>query len=292
MRFRVMTPATLSEAVTILDALKDETHILAGGTDLLPKMKQGVTKPVHVLCLDKIAGLDHLSYIPGEGLHIGALVTHARVADHPVVRERYSALADACAAVGSPQIRNRGTVVGNIANASPAADTVPPLLTFGAKAVIRGPDGTKEIPLVEFFRGPGQTVLRYGQVIEGIHVPEPSPDTLSVYLKLGRRKALEISICSVALSAIPSAGLWHNIRLALGAVAPVPILDTATGERMEGQVWTTGLLQEAGRSAASTSSPIDDQRASAAYRRAMVGVLVQRSAQLLNSRRAGGETHA
>jgi carbon-monoxide dehydrogenase medium subunit len=212
------------------------------------------------------------------------------VASHPAVKEKYTALGDASAAVGSPQIRNLGTVVGNIANASPAADTAPALLSLNARVVLRDLDGTKSIPLADFFLGPGKTMLSDGQIIEEIYVPEPSPGTLSIYLKLGRRKALEISICSVALAATPSAGRWDDVRLSLGAVAPVPLLDTATARQIEKQVWTIDLMREAGHSASFASSPIDDQRASAAYRRSMIGILVRRCMQSLNSRAVGGVT--
>jgi carbon-monoxide dehydrogenase medium subunit len=279
---------TLNEVPELLGKLQGEAEILAGGTDLLPGIKRGLCKPMTLLSLNRIPGLLDLSCYPGEGLHIGALVSHARVAGHPGVKEKYTALADACAAVGSPQIRNLGTVVGNIANASPAADTAPALLSLNAQVVIRGPDGTHSVPLADFFLGPGRTVLSHGEIIQGIYVPEPPPGTRSVYLKLGRRKALEISICSVALAATPS-GRWRHVRLALGAVAPVPLLDAEAAARMEEQVWTPDLMREAGHSASSHASPIDDQRASAAYRRSMIEILVRRSMESLNSL-AGGAT--
>jgi len=281
MQFQVLIPSSISELDAMLAGLDDKTQILAGGTDLLPRIKRGFKKPEKVLSLHRLTELRNLNYKPGDGLHIGALATHAQVAVHPDVRQKYSALAEACSGVASPQVRNLGTVAGNIANASPAADTAPVLLALRAEVFIRRAGGLRSIPLSDFFCGPGKTVLSPNEVIERIYIPEPLPGTLSIFLKLGRHKALECSICSVALAAVPKARRWHHVGLALGAVAPVPLLEGHTAAMLEGQTWTSDLISAAGQSAASASIPIDDIRASAGYRKAMIPMLVKKSAQQL-----------
>lgn len=285
MRFKMLEPSTLDEALDLVAAT--DVPILAGGTDLLIKIKRGLMRPHAVLSLHRIAALNSLSYKAGTGLYIGALVTHARVAHSPIVKEKFSALAQACAVVGSPQIRNLGTVVGNIVNASPAADTAPALLALGAEVIVRGSTGVLTVPLRDFFLSPGHTLIGRGDIIEAIIVPEPSSGTSSVYLKLGRRQALEISICGVALAARRAQDKWEEVRLALGAVAPTPMLSSEPALLLEGKEWTTELLKQAGRSAAALSAPIDDQRASAQYRRDMIEVLVGRCGHAHNERMAG-----
>ncbi|MHB1404137.1 MAG: FAD binding domain-containing protein [Desulfitobacteriaceae bacterium] len=166
MKFKVLEPLNLDEAAGI--AADTNAPILAGGTDLLIKIKRGLIRPDTVLSLHRISALNCLSYEAGKGLYIGALVTHARVAQSSIIREKFSALAEACAVVGSPQIRNLGTVVGNIANASPAADTAPALLALGAEVSVRSITGVRNVQLHDFFQGPGQTALEHGDIIEGI----------------------------------------------------------------------------------------------------------------------------
>ena len=183
---------------------------MAGGTDLLVQMKNCLRRVSHVVSLANIPDLDRITYRRGEGLHLGPLATHDRVTLDPLIREKFTALALACGAVGSPQIRNLGTVAGNLANASPSADSAPALLALGAEVLVTGPDGERRVDLAEFFLGPGRTVLRSSELIKEVFVPEPAPGTRSTYLKLGRRRALEVAICGVALTARPEAGGWRG----------------------------------------------------------------------------------
>ena len=288
MRFKFFEPTCLTEAVEILEQQED-VAIIAGGTDLLVKIKTGIIKPSIVLSLRKIPDLNKLEHQEGHGLRIGPLVTHAQVAANAVVLERFSALAKACSLVGSPQIRNLGSVAGNLANASPAADTAPALLALRAELVLLGPKGRRRVGLSSFFRGPGQTVLERGELIEELFIPEPEKGTQSTYYKIGRRKALEIAICGVALAATPKEGHWWNVSLGLGAVGPTPILAIQASSFLEGQLWSESIINESTNMAAEQCSPIDDLRATANYRRTMVKVLVQRSIRELILR---GETGA
>ncbi|GAB6153813.1 xanthine dehydrogenase family protein subunit M [Desulfosporosinus burensis] len=284
MRFKLLEPTCLTEAREILME-QDNVAIMAGGTDLLVKIKAGLIKPSIVLSLHKVPGLSRLEYCEKQGLRIGPLVTHAQVARNTEVKERYSALAKACSLVGSPQIRNLGSVVGNLANASPAADTAPALLALRSELILFGPNGRRCIGLNNFFKGPGLTVLERGEVIEELIIPEQDEETLSTYCKIGRRKALEIAICGVALVATPRGDYWRDVSLGLGAVGPTPILAIKASALLESQPWTESLINESARIAASQCLPIDDLRASADYRRAMIKVLVQRNIRELILRR-------
>ncbi len=289
MKFSILEPTTILEAVELLDRDGEQIRILAGGTDLLVKLKTGVAKPPLIMSLQKIKDFISIEYAQNQGLRIGPLVTHAEIAAHPEIKSRYAALATACSLVGSPQIRNLGTLAGNVANASPAADTAPALLIFGAELVVRGVDGIKRIGISEFYQGPGQTALRHTDMIEEIFIPEPSPATKSVYLKLGRRKAMEIAVCGVAMAAAPRHDKWINARLALGAVAPTPVLAVKAGSILENQIWLDPVVAEGIEAAQAVCSPIDDQRASANYRRLMVEVLVKRAIANLCLQREEGE---
>lgn len=281
MRFEVAEPRSLEEAVALLAQTGKRARALAGGTDLLVRLRRRQEKVDLLVSLERVPGFNAITYRPGQGLFLGPMVTHATAAAHPVVRERFTALAQACASVGSPQIRNLATIAGNLANASPAADTAPALLALGAELTLTGPAGQRKVPLEDFFLGPGKTVLAPAELIREIFVPEPPPGTASTYLKLGRRRALEIAICGVALQASFAEGRWRGCRLALGAVAPKPFLAGEASALLDGQEWTEELLEAAGQRAAAASAPIDDQRATADYRREMVAVLTKRAAQEL-----------
>ncbi|GAB6173952.1 xanthine dehydrogenase family protein subunit M [Paradesulfitobacterium aromaticivorans] len=287
MKFEVLHAANLPETISILEQ-DSNVRIVAGGTDLLVRIKQGFLKPNRLLSLNKINSLKTISYSPGQGLRIGALVTHAQTAAAPVIKEKYVALTMACSSVGTPQIRNLGTVVGNIVNASPAADTAPALLALNAEVVIHGRDQVRQIALADFFVGSGQTVLNKGELISEIIIPEPSEGTLSTYYKVGRRKALEISICSVAMAARPEGNVWFNPKLVLGAVAPTPGVSIKASAILDGQLWLDAVVRKAASVAISECSPIDDQRASAQYRRQMVEVSVRRAIKQLEKRKEVG----
>lgn len=210
-------------------------------------------------------------------MRIGALVTHASVVSHPLICKRYRALAQACQSVGSPQIRNLATVVGNIANSSPSADAAPALLALKARVMAVGSGGERDLAVEDLFAGPGSTNLRQGEIITGIFIPEPTAGTRSTYLKLGRRRAMDIAICGVALAARPDGDRWRNCYLALGAVAPTPVLARQACSLLEGERWNEGIVDRACAAAARECSPIDDQRASAAYRRDMVALVTRRA---------------
>lgn len=275
--FAYLEPATLTEAVALLAQHQGQAHLLAGGTDLLVEIKEQVRRPETVINLKKIAGLDQLQFDPADGLRLGALVTARQVEISPVVQRHYAGLAQAVRELGSIQIRHRATVAGNICRASPSADTPPPLIAAGARLSLVGPAGTREVLLESFFSGPGQTVLAPGEIVTEIGVPAPPPHTTQVYLKHGRRRAMELATVGVAVWLTMAGEVCQTVRLVLGAVAPTPLRVQAAEALLTGHPPTDALIAQAADIAMQTARPIDDVRASATYRREMVGVLTRRA---------------
>jgi carbon-monoxide dehydrogenase medium subunit len=265
-RFEYFEPRTLDEAVALL--ARPHTQALAGGTDLLVELKEHLRHAERVVNIKKIAGLGGLAF-DAQGMRLGALATARDVELSPVAQEKYRSLVQAVRELGSIQVRYRATIVGNICRASPSADTIPPLIADGASVRIQGEGGERSLPLEDFFTGPGKTVLRPGDVVTEIRVPAPAPNTRKIYIKHGRRKAMELATVGVAVTHVPGG----ETRIVLGAVAP-----TAIRARQAEKVFAeTGDVGRAARAAADESRPISNVRASAEYRREMVAVLTRRA---------------
>jgi CO/xanthine dehydrogenase FAD-binding subunit len=275
-------PRTLDEALAALDAA-DGARPIAGGTDLAVRILNGTVRPPAIVDLGRIPGLDAVnitSPVPGvDRVELGALATHAAVAAHPFVRERVPVLAAACLTVGSRQIRERGTLCGNVVNASPAADGAVALLALDAAVAVRsagGCGGGTEIPLESLFLGPGETTLKQGELVTSVGFDCPSKGARGVYLKMGQRLALAIAIVSVAVVFEPAAG---EVRIAIGSAAPTPVRARGAeelfaeewhGARSRGAGDRGALIAEVARRAVSSVRPIDDLRAGAWYRTALV----------------------
>lgn len=260
----------------LLDALrKDGAWLLSGGTDLLVKMRSGLARPkilVDPAAVPELRGIE----ATGKALRIGAATSLAEILASKAVTERAPLLADVLRVLGCVQIRNRGTLGGNLANASPAADSAIPLLLYEADLELRGGNGTRTVPIGEFFLGPGRTVLEHGEYIRAIHLPASRQDWIPFFHKVGRRRALTIAIASVGgLAAIPG-GRATEVRLAAGSVAPVPLRLKATEEWLVGRPLNRETIQHARTLAAGEVSPIDDVRATVGYRRDVTGDLVVR----------------
>jgi len=269
-RFEYFEPATLGEATQLLSG---GGHVLAGGTDLLVEMKEQLRRVDRVVNIKKIPGIAGLTYDEREGLRIGALVTARQVELSSIVKEKYSGLVQAVRELGSIQVRNRATIVGNVCRASPSADTLPPLIADAAVAEIHGRTGTRKVLLEEFFTGPGKTVLGVDELMTAIVLPPPAPRTGKVYIKHGRRKAMELATVGVAVSIT----LNSEARVVLGAVAPTPIRARKAEEVLQGRKLNEELIEKAAQAAADESRPISNVRASAGYRRDMVRVLTRRA---------------
>ena len=279
-RFTYHRPASLAEALAILAEHQGQAAVLAGGTDLLVGMKHKLLKPAHVVGLETLEGLNQVEE-QKDALLIGPMLTAAALARQPQVRAQARALALGAGVLGSPQVRNRATVGGNVCNARPAADMCVPLLALGATALLQSQQGRREVPLAEFFLGPGRTVRAPGELLCGLRVPGGGPGTGSGYEKLGLRKALEIALVNVAavLTLEPDGRTVKAARVALGAVAPTPILCPGAEKVLKGQVLSEELCRRAATAAAADARPIDDHRGSAAFRRQEVEVLTRRALQ-------------
>lgn len=276
-QFEYFEPKTVSEAVSLLGQHNGQASIFAGGTDLLVEIKERLKTPDYVINIKKIPNLDYLTYSDTNGLRIGALVTVRAVETSAIVSEKYAGLAQAARELGSIQVRNRATVAGNICRASPSADTLPPLIADGATVKVFGPTGERVILLEEFFTGPGQTVLARDEIMVEIAVPCPLPHTGKVYIKHGRRKAMELATVGVAVALTLSNGVCEEVRIVLGAVAPTPIRARKAEEILRGKKVDETAIPAAAQAAMEECRPISDVRGSAEYRREMVRVQTGRA---------------
>ncbi|MCG5487532.1 MAG: xanthine dehydrogenase family protein subunit M [Sinorhizobium meliloti] len=275
--FEYYEPASLAEASDLLRRLGKDASIIAGGTDLLVEMKEELRSVLHVVNIKKIQNLKDFTYDPAAGLRFGALVTVREIETSPHVIGNYPNLTKAVSLLGSVQVRNRATVVGNICRASPSADTIPPLIADGASLSVYNGGTERTVLLEDFFTGPGRTVLSPGDIVTGISLAAPRPTSGRAYIKHGRRKAMELATVGVAVSIEHAAGHCSDIRIALGAVAPTVIRARRTEDLLRGRTIDAALLAEAAESAMQEATPIGNVRASAAYRRDMVGVLTRRA---------------
>jgi carbon-monoxide dehydrogenase medium subunit len=210
-------------------------------------------------------------------LTLGALATVRQVETSPLVQQHYPGLAQAARELGSIQVRNRATVAGNICRASPSADTPPPLIAADARVTLFNPAGERSLPLEEFFTGPGQTVLAPNEILLVITAPPPPPHTGHVYLKHGRRRAMELATVGVAVRVTLAGDVCRTVRIVLGAVAPTALRATEAESLLTGIAPDDERIEQAARAAMAAARPISDVRASADYRREMVGVLTRRA---------------
>jgi carbon-monoxide dehydrogenase medium subunit len=275
--FEYHEPTSIEEAVALGARFGEAGRFLAGGTDLMIQMRRGRVAPRHVLSLHRVAGLDRIE-VDG-AVRLGALVTHRAIERCPHFQGGLRALVEGAEVVGGHQIRNVGTVGGNIVNASPAADVVPVLLALDATVTCLGPDGERTLPLDGFLTGPGQTARRPGELLTSVRFDRLPPRAATAFLKAGRRKAMEISVVCVAVRLVLDVAhrRCQEARIALGAVAPTTMRARAAERALEGQPLTDEALRHAGRLAAEECHPIDDVRASARYRRLLVETLVPRA---------------
>ena len=277
-RFKYHEPENLEDACEMLAELKGKASPLAGGTDLLVNMKKGVVSPKHVLSLSRIKELKSMGVKDG-CMRIGPCVTAAELAESSDIKNDFMALSVGAAHLGSPLIRNLATVGGNVLSARPAADIPPSLIAYGSKVVLKKQGGERTLTLEQFFNGPGQTVIGPDELLTKFILENPPPYSGSGYVKLGKRKALEISVVNVAafISLESPDGPIRKARIVLGAVAPVPLRARSSEKVLIGQRPGESLFAKAGAAAARDSKPIDDFRGSAQYRRNMVAVLTKRA---------------
>ena len=278
--FEYFAPRSLAEAVEVLARHHGEACTVAGGTDLLLKMKAGRLSPKAIVNIKRIPELRGLTF--NSHLTLGALTTLEEIKQSSIIRERYPALSDAAATMASVQIRNLATVGGNLCNAAPSADLAPILIALNAAARLAGFKGERRIPLEDFFTGPGTTVLAPGELLVSLEVPPPAGP--SVYLKHSPREHMDIAVVGIGLALRGYNLLSHECaepRVVLGAVAPVPLRARRAEAELTGGPLAAERIDRAAKIAAEEAKPIDDVRGSAWYRRRMVAVLTRRGLETL-----------
>lgn len=275
-RFELALPESLDDCLRLLAERGPETKLLAGGTDLLPQMKNGVLMPKRVIDLSGVARVKILES-DAKGLRIGAAVPARQLEQDPRVRAGYVSVAESAALVGSVQVRNLATVGGNLCNAAPSADMAPPLVALEAQAVIAGPHGERRVALSDFFTGVRTTVLGPDELLVEIVAPAPGPHSGGSYIRHTPRRELDIAVVGVASQVTLANGVCAKARIALAAVAPTPVRATTAEAALEGRPLTPELIERAAELAARGAKPISDQRGSEDFRRHLVRILTRRT---------------
>jgi CO/xanthine dehydrogenase FAD-binding subunit len=274
--FEYLRPETIEAAVAAL--FGGEARALAGGTDLVPQIREGRRRATRIVDLKHIGELTAITVRPDGGVTIGAAATATAVSRHAAIAGAYPAIASSARLIGGVQIQNRASLGGNICNAAPSADAVPALLALAARAVIAGRTGRREVELSELLSGPGRTTLEPGELLVAIVLPAPTPRSAAAYLRFTPRREMDIAIAGAAAwIALDGDSAIAAARIVLASVAPTAIRAPTAEARLIGERPTAALMAEAGRLAAEDARPISDTRGSADYRRRLVSVLTARA---------------
>lgn len=276
--FDYIKPASLAEASQFLAEHAGQARPFLGGTDTFVRMRDGFWKEKYLVDVKNLDGMGQITFDPTMGLTLGAAVSMNQVIASPVINENYQVLAQAAHTVASYQLRTRATVVGNICNASPAGDTIGACLVLQGVLRIHGVDGPRDEPLSAFFRGPGQTTLKAGDIVTALYLPLPPENYAAHYIKLGRNALGDLAIVGVTGLGYPdtTAPSGFRFRLALASVAPTPLRATQAESILTGQPLTRASIAAAAQAAMDACRPIDDARGSARYRRLMVRNLTEK----------------
>jgi CO/xanthine dehydrogenase FAD-binding subunit len=274
----VNIPITRSELSQML--AEPSARLLAGGTDILPRLrKNGAAKPFTLIDVSQLNELSYIRESDGQ-IEIGALTPHAKLISSPLLIQNAHALIEACASIGSIQTRNRGTIGGNLCNASPAADSVPPLMCLDAVVTLASQFNHRQVPLSDFIIGPGRTCLQQGEYLDHITFDTPQKQTGASFMKLGRRNGMAIAVVSTSvLINLDQTGKIKHARVAFGSVAPTPVRSHHAEAALIGNIPSAQLFAEAALAMLSDIAPIDDLRASKEYRLHSAGILIQRALQ-------------
>jgi len=287
---RYETPRSVAEAVRLM-AADSGARVLAGGTDLLVQFRTGVRQPSAFVDVKRIPELMSI-VIDDQGLRLGAAASAAVIAEHRELRRLWPGLAESVRLIGSMQIQGRGSVGGNLCNASPAADTTCALIVNRALCLIAGPNGERTVPVDSFCVGPGRTVLEPGELLVAVRVPRPAARTADAYLRLIPRTEMDIAVAGAGVSVtLDAAGVCTAARVAIGAVAPTAVRVPEAEQALIGSPLDEGALKRAAAAASSAARPIDDKRGTATYRRTVAGVLTRRAAAIAAARARQGNGH-
>ena len=273
-----MAPASVSEVVSLLSEHGDRAKLLAGGTDIIVQLREGLREADVVIDIKKIDDVTSFSYCEENGLSLGAAVPCYHLYEHPKLSELYGALADSTHIIGGWQIQSRASVGGNLCNASPAADSIPSLIALNAVAIIAGPGGQRTVPVQEFCTSPGQNILENGELLVAIQVPAQSGKCGSAYERFIPRNEMDIAVVGVgSWVRLSDDGTIAEARISLGAVAATPLFAEEASASLAGKEPTEENFAAAGELAKKIATPISDMRGTDEYRTHLVGVLVKRT---------------
>lgn len=275
--FEYRIPKTLQEACMLAREHAADGKVMAGGTDVIIAIKEKVICPSYIIDLKGIPGLDYLEYDEKKGLRIGALTKLRTIAQSALVKERMPAVAEAAHCVASTQVRAKGTMAGNVVNASPSADTVPILLALDAVLSVSGVEGERKIPIREFYTGLKKTALQAGELVTEIRIPPLKENQKMAYIKHATRKAMDLAIVGVAAVITVEKGICTDASICLGAVDITAIQAPGAEKALIGKTLDEQTLTAAAAAAMQECAPISDVRASAEYRRDMVRVFTKRA---------------
>ncbi len=282
--FDYVRPETLEDAIAALSGAGGGAAVLAGGTDLVPWLRDRVAKPSLVVDLKGVPGLDGVDMADGV-LSLGALVTFADLIDSDLVSDELPVLCEMARVMGSTGVRNRATLAGNICSAVPSCDSGPVLLVCNATVSVAGPTGARDVPISEWFEGPKKTVLGSGEIVTRIAAPVPAGGHGASYVKLRRNRGEDIAQAGVAAMALPD----RSYRVAFGAVAPTPVRAPRIEELLSGKEIDEAVIAEAKKLVSQETAPIEDLRASREYREHMLPVMLERALRAAAARRDGLE---
>lgn len=276
--FEYFAPKTLKEALDLLELYREKNiKVLAGGTDLLVKMKTTDMNVDYLINIKDIAELDFID--TNQGLSIGATIPLSHIMREEKVKRQYTALYEGIQAIAAPAVRNMGTIAGNIGNASPAADTVPPMIAYGAKVVLQSKQTKRTILLEDLITGPGKTVMKPDELITRIDIPDTKPNTGSAFLKKSRVRA-DLAKINIAVCFRRNGEICQDCKIVFGSVAAKAVRAKKTEKLLEGQTITDELITQVARGVAGEIKPIDDIRSTAAYRRAMSQEMLKEALRL------------
>ncbi|MFC1495388.1 FAD binding domain-containing protein [Thermodesulfobacteriota bacterium] len=286
-KFDYYAPDTIEEACSLAEEKGAGSMFLAGGTDLMVKVKRNLIDVKTVIDIKKIKELEEISCNDTEGLTIGSTVSLTTIENHPLIKEKYPAIADAAHATANVQIRNMASLAGNLCNAAPSAENAPALMAMGAAVTLASSKGKRQVPLDEFFKGPGETVLEKGEILTSVNVTTPPAGSGTSYQHISARGKVDISAVGVGAMLIMKGDICEDARIFLGAVAPTPMMAVNAQNVVKGNIITEEILQTAGLEASKECNPITDMRATAEYRKLMVAVLTGRAIYEAISRATG-----
>ena len=285
---KYQTPSTTKEAATFIKRAKGKAFVLAGGTDLMVRMKSGFIEPDLVVDIKQISAMQSITK-SATGFRIGAAVSAAEMGENTALKKAWPGVVESANLIGSDQIQNRCTIAGNLCNASPAADAVPALIAAGAKVNVVGPQRRRTVAVEKIITSPGKTSLSKGEIVESITLPKRAPRSGDAYLRFIPRSEMDIAVVGAGVNLVlDNNSVVKSARVALGAVAPTPLLVPAAAKAIIGTKLNKAALTKLADACSAACSPIDDKRGTVEFRTEVAGVLARRAARIAY-KRAGGK---